>query len=423
MCGRQSGKSRSMARKLKKLRKDFPDLALKIGITGASERQSLLLFEKVMAEFKHEDIEKIEKVMLGKTFKTQKAKREFEKEYSDFKDPPTMSHFKLKDGFEVICLPSGRTGAFIAGFTFDILIVEEAQSMYEEVWPNILPTLAISEKTKGFGWEWLLGTAGKKKEGYFYDAQSDKDFLFINKSSEDCKRISKKWLKKMKRRMTKADYTRQFLARYVEDDNKYFLSKLIKKRMDFDRYNFKKEYNPAMFWYYLGVDVARWGRDDIIYFVVEINKITNYARFIYFKRERKQAITATIGTCVMLQNIWNFKNIYPDEGGLGGGVVDMLIEKFRSKIVPVDGAKKSIGEKKLAKSAKEFGYSNWLAAMEQEKCSILNDKEIYFSMNGINYDFNSKGDMQISGRKDHICEAMWRAFLGVLNKNQRLFLL
>ena len=115
--------------------------------------------------------------------------------------------------------------------------------------------------------------------------------------------------------------------------------------------------------------------------------------------------------------------MYIDEGGLGAGVVDLLIEKFKNRVVGIDNAKKAISGKKENKIMKHDTYSNLLAMMEQDKCSFLNDKEVLFSMNGINYDFDSKGKMLISGRRDHICEAMVRAFWGKTNQKKRLFLL
>jgi hypothetical protein len=129
--GRQVGKSEVIAEKVKILNKKYNNIT--ILIIASAERQSSLLFEKIKAKFMIDENQKIEKVMIGKEFKTLKKKRVFEKEFSYFKEEPTLNRMRFKNGNTIICVPTGRTGAFIRGFTIDYLIADEAARIYDYV--------------------------------------------------------------------------------------------------------------------------------------------------------------------------------------------------------------------------------------------------------------------------------------------------
>lgn len=417
--GRQVGKSEVIAEKVKILNKKYNNIT--ILIIASAERQSSLLFEKIKAKFMIDENQKIEKVMIGKEFKTLKKKRVFEKEFSYFKEEPTLNRMRFKNGNTIICVPTGRTGAFIRGFTIDYLIADEAGRIYPEVYNAVLPMLATSKRMRGTGFIILAGTPWKK-EGYFWDAENDKDFIHVHVNSENCPRIDKGFLRKEKKRLSKRNYTLEYKGEYMEEENSYFPKKLIKKCSNFYRYVYSSEYDLRKFDYYLGVDLARYGRDDTVLYVVEVNKVLRTLRGIYIRNSRKKALTSTIGAIVKLNQQFKFKRMYIDEGGLGAGVVDVLIEKFKKRIVGIDNSKKSISQKRERKTIKEDLYNNLLVLMEQGKATFIKDKRANFSLQNIKYDFKSNGDLMLHGYQDHIAEAMVRGFWAKNDMKKRLMI-
>lgn len=204
-------------------------------IIAASQRQSSLLFEKVRGN--------VEVMIDDGKFK--------------YKEPPTLTRILLDNGSRIYCLPAGRTGYFIRGFTIDLLIADEAAYIPETVWLAVTPMLAVSSKVRGLGYTILISTPFGKG-GYYYDSFSDEDFRAFHVSSEDCKRIPKDFLRKERLRMTKQQYRQEYLGEFTDDWNQLFPTALIKESMTFIEWDRKTD-GIGGAGYYLGVDFVGLG--------------------------------------------------------------------------------------------------------------------------------------------------------------------
>ncbi|GAF93782.1 unnamed protein product, partial [marine sediment metagenome] len=105
--GRQVGKSEVIGAKACKFAFDNPGTTTLV--IAASQRQSSLLFEKIRAN-----------VMLQNK--------------DPFREPPTLTKILLKNKSNIYCVPAGRTGYFIRGYSIDLLIADEAAYIPETVW-------------------------------------------------------------------------------------------------------------------------------------------------------------------------------------------------------------------------------------------------------------------------------------------------
>lgn len=422
-CGRQTGKSTIISLKAHQLAMNHPDtLTL---VTAPSQRQASLLYEKIRSIFELENERRIDQKLAGKKFKTDKAKKEARKEASIFEDDPTMTRIKLKNGSSIYCLPSGRTGATIRGFTVDFLIVDEAPLIPHEVWVSITPMLATSQKQRGTGWKFLLGTP-KGKKGYFYQSFKDKTFLHVHVRSTQCPRISKRFLAKEKRQMTREQYKREYLAEWVSDYLQYFPEKALDLSFTLPK-NEAEKHPDKDFSYYLGVDVARYGSDQTAFYITALGKGKTILGLKAMTTE-KEAITETVGRIIKLHEKWNFKRIFVDGGGVGGGVIDFLIEKLGKKIVDLNNAKtaESYEKGQPRKLMKEDLYSNALVLMEQQgeyRIQCTNENKTRHSLESISYEFTSSGNFVIkkTNNRSHIAEAFVRACWCWKNKGLRLF--
>ena len=417
--GRQVGKSTVVAIKAYKLALEYPGTTTLV--IAASQRQSSLLFEKIKGEFELDNRERIEKAMKGQTFSNLTAKRKFEKEHSIYDDEPTLTRMRLKNGSTIYCIPTGRTGAFIRGFTVDFLIADEAAYIEEAVWVAVTPMMATSEKQRGTGWIILLSTP-KGKSGFFYQCCYDKSFLHIHVNSEKCSRIKRSFLTKERKRLTKMEYAQEYKGEFMEGYNQYFPTEAIKSCATLNRYNFSEEHNRLYNSYFLGVDVARYGGDESAFSIIEVNRRTKLIRGVHFEEFSRKAVTETIGKVLELNKKWKFTKIYIDSGGVGGGVADVLIEKLRKKVVETDNASRSRSQDKHSKLLKEDMYSNLLVQMEQGTINFLKYPKLISSLRGITYEFKSDGSLKISGRGSHLAEAFVRSCWGIKDTNKRLFL-
>jgi len=416
-CGRQVGKSTVTAIKTHKLATTYPG-TLTLVIAPAL-RQSNLLYEKIRAMFEIDNTNTINKAKKDRVFRNKTEERVFDKEHSIFITEPTASRIRLKNGSEVICEPCGDTGAKIRGYTVDFLIADEAHYIPEAVWVAVMPMMATSKKERGTGWTILLSTPRGKK-GFFYECFGDSTFLHVHVTSEQCKRIPKVWLRAQRKRLTKIQYAQELLGEFIEDYNQFFptpdLEKCATLIWDFTQYN-------PMSKYYLGVDIARYGGDKNAFYVIEMDK-RGFLRGVFSEETERVSLVETEGRIVALDEKWKFKRIFIDGAGVGGGVVDSLIEKKGRKIVEINASSRSIEHQEKTKNAilKQDLYSNALILMQQGKLQFVRHYRIMGSLQAITFEYTQEGRLRIYGKNSHLAEAFVRACWCVKNKGLDLFI-
>lgn len=422
-CGRQTGKSTVVSQKAHDFATDHEDVT--VLCISASQRQSSYIFEKIRGIFDSEDDKHIEAAI--KAFQRKKGRNPTFKEMKKVRDsasvysvPPTQTKILLKNGSRVYSLPAGRTGFLIKGLTIDVLIADEAAYIAEMVWNAVLPMLAVSKKGRGFGWIILLSTPFGKG-GYFYNACHDDDFLHIRTTSEQCPRIDKAFLLKERERMTKAEYAQEYLAEFIDEWNQFFPTQLIKDRMTFMEWN-TKELMPERR-YYLGVDIARYGGSENAFVVAEMD-MKNNVRIVKALTTSRVSITDTIGRIKDLNRIFNFRNIFIDDAGVGGGASDLLKEDLGRKVVELNNSKRSLDSmnERRVRILKEDMYSNALVLLEAGKLEMLNHMALAKSLKCIVYEYTSEGRVKLYGDYSHLAEAFVRACWCIKERGLRLFI-
>jgi len=378
--GRQVGKSEVISEKAVRFALDNSDV--NVMIIAASQRQSSLLFEKVRAK-----VDLYDDVYLEK---------------------PTMTKILLNNRSRIYCMPTGRTGHFIRGFTIDLLIADEAAYIPETVWLAITPMIAVSRKTRGMGHIVLLSTPFGKG-GYFYHSFTDDDFRSWHVSSEDCRRIPKEFLRKERVRMTKAQYKQEYQGEFLDEWHQFFSTQLIKERMTFADWSRDQDGCPDSR-YYLGVDIARYGGDENGFIIVEL-KGSNL-KVVKVHTTDRVSTTDTIGRIMELDRVWGFKKIFIDDAGVGGGVTDVLIGRLGRRVMGLNNASKTVeiqGKEKYPRILKEDLYSNALMLLETAKLDLINDSRLQRSLKSITFEYNESGRVKISGSYSHLTEALVRA--------------
>ena len=400
-CGRQTGKSEVISEKAVQIATQYPNTTTMI--IAASQRQSSLLFEKVRAKMD-------EQVTKGGV---------------NYAEKPTLTKLILDNGSRIYSLPAGRTGYFIRGYTIDVLIVDEAAYLPSTVWVAVTPMIAVSRKTRGMGWIIMLSTPFGKG-GYYYESFTDKDFKSFHVSSEDCPRMDKLFLKKEKLRMTRAEYRQEYQAEFTDEWNQFFSTDLIKKTMTFISWQKSKDYIPSAN-YYLGVDIARYGGDQNAFVVCELLK--NNLKIVRTFTTERVSTTDTIARIEIIDKEFKFNKIFIDDGGVGGAVTDVLIDKLGRKVLGLNNASKRIevqGEEKKRGILKEDLYSNTLMLMETGRLELISDLDLLRSLKSITFEYgdSAKGtrNVKIFGDYSHLAEAMVRACWCTKEKGLRLYM-
>jgi len=389
--GRQVGKSTVIAVKAGEYALTNPGKT--ILVVAAVERQAFLLFDKILAYIYETDKKQIKKG----------------------KDRPTKSRIKLTNGSTIYCLPTGLSGHGIRGYTIDLLIADEAAFIPEEVWTAVTPMLAV---TRG---DIILLSTPFGRRGYFYRCFNDPTFTSFHVSSEDCPRKNDAFLEQERARMTKLQYAQEYLGEFVDELRQFFKTDLIKNCMSMS----KRAEIPAGR-NYLGVDVARMGRDDSVLFSVRERQGNIYELDLHVTS--KTYTTETVSAILSKDVEYNYKNIYIDDQGVGVAVFDPLLmhPQTRRKVVPINNSARGLDrdkeEGRKKKLLKEDLYNNLLVLMEQGRLRLRDNPDVLLSLKSVQCEYTDEGKLKIFGHYTHIAEALIRAAWCVREKSLNIYI-
>ena len=198
--GRQTGKSTTTA--LKALHFAFSNSNKTILIVSPSERQSQLMFAKIR-RFLHAEVK------LSNGRKIRPLETSIVRE--------TQGLIELTNGSVIIPLPCSPDK--IRGFTADLVIIDEAAFVPEEVITSIvMPMLAATDGTL------IMLSTPWSKDHIFYRAFSGEleGWSVHHVPSSKCPLIKLDFLEAQKRIMTEAEFRREYLAEFVEEEACYF---------------------------------------------------------------------------------------------------------------------------------------------------------------------------------------------------------
>lgn len=432
--GRQVGKSEAVGKRRSNQMLEYPgSISLMI---APSQRQSSQLFIKTMKWLYDEHRKALEAAgsyqndTKVSSRRNMELMRIFEQNNGIFNEQPTKTMVTLKkdmkkpqshENIGSICysLPAGKTGTYLRTFALDFLDVDEAAYVPDPVYKSIKPMLMISKKKRGLGWEAFLSTPAGKG-GFFYDACFDDDYRHWHKSSEDCERYPKADLLKEKKKLPRIEYAQEYLGEFTDEFQQYFPTKLIKERMTFIRWNFKKDYNTGLRYYY-GHDYAGPGKDDNASVIAEMNG--KHLKIIEPEMDEEPNTTITNRKIVSRDEKFKFSRLFVDSGGFGCGPTDELRELLGRRVVGLDNSKKTIDkEGRTGKIFKEDLYSNAKSMMERGEVDIISDLKLLSSLRSMTFEYTADKNLKISGKKSHLAEAFVRACWAVKEKGLKLFI-
>lgn len=438
-CGRQTGKTEIISRKVKALAQKYNDISLNTLIAAPSKTQSAHAYQMTLDLLKDEHWFYVDQATAAweERYPEKKlsliVKKWLERTYGIFHSEPTKSEIILKGketgtkpltrwdyGSRIMSMPVGKTGIYIRCKTLDVLVGEEAAFIPEAVWVALLPMLAVSEKTRGFGWQILLSTPFGKG-GHFYQSHFDKDFKSIHVSAEACPRISREFLRKEKERLSSVEYSQEYLGNFTESFDQFFPTDLIKSRMTFMEWNYAKDYKRDNS-YYLGSDIARYGKDDNAFVTGEMTPLSKkHVRIIDAHTSNRVSIPTTARHHYFLDEKYHFRKFLTDDAGVGGGCFDLMEEQLgKHRIIGLSNAKKSLEEHRPGILKIDL-YSNALKMMEAGEVDIINNMALLRSLKSMKYQYTKDKNIIIYGNESHLAEAFVRACWAVKERGLRLF--
>lgn len=334
---------------------------------------------------------------------------------------PTKTSINLKNGSWMMARPVGFSGDAVRGFTGEVLIMDEAAFFDDEVFTSAKPVLLSTG-----GKMWIASTP-KGKQGKFWEYFQNKNgrFKVIHASSEEViynRKISESWteaqraesikyLEEEKMEMSQTQYGQEYLGLFMDDVARFFEADLINKALVLKPFQ-------AMGKKYLGVDIARLGKDEGAYEgIVNVHK--DFWQHYLHDKTMKLRITETANKVRGMHKAEKYRKIGLDTGGVGGGVFDILLtfSDTANVIVDLDNSKLALDrdDKRSIRLTKEHMYSIFKAALERGALQLIDHPDIRASLESVQYEYVKEAGqltrLRIWASYNHPIEALVRAFI------------
>ena len=373
--GRQTGKTSTIA--VKAIHFAYTNPKSTSLIVSASLRQSMILFDRVL-DF----------IFGSKVLPVSVARK-------------TRTCVELSNGSRIIALPC--SGALLRGYTADLVVMDEAAFMPEEVITQVIfPMLATTN-----GSAILLSTPWGK-ENIFYRAFMDPSYSVYKVRSDECPLISREFLEEQRRNMTEMAYRREYEAEFVEAATSYFTQDLIRSCLDpaLELESDLEGVKPERGEYYGGCDLGKL--QD--YSVLAIVKREDDCVRLVFLREfpLDTPYPAVVGAVVRANQKYRLRRILVDKSGVGEAVTDEIKGQGLSN---AEGASFS-GERKA-----EY-LANLRIRMEQGRFRMPYDRRLCQQLNEQQYEYGKTGKLRFWHPPNSHDDQLWALALSVYASKQ-----
>lgn len=290
--GRQVGKSRSVAWYALWKAVTYP--GSEILITAKAQRQSMELFNQVKKEMRTSDISN--------------------EGWGVEKDTRTEIHFE--NGSRIVCLPVGRDGSNIRGYGTDLVIVDEAAFVKDEIFQEVLsPMLAVGEN------EFILLSTPFGKKGYLYNRFDDEDWYTQQVSTSANPMVDDDFIEEQRETLTPTQFKQEIKGEFVESSDSFF------QREELLNCTTDETVDKTSAITFMGVDLAAQGSDSSVYVCVDDD-----GNVFHIEDKSEAPLTDAMGRIRDLDAIYDFNKIMIDSTGLGEGVVDQVKEDLGRKV-------------------------------------------------------------------------------------------
>lgn len=320
----------------------------------------------------------------------------------------------MKNGNRCLVLPAGHAGDTARPYSFHEKWHDEADFQTEEVYVSTSACIG-----RFGGTEILTSTPSPAADTTSYFARAFFGQIEGYKKYEIPTRmaghISKEWLLKEKRKLTKAEYLREYECQFSKDANSVFERNLVSACTTKNPKTLKEVLEaPAVF---MGVDFARFGQDLNVLAFASWDGKRSYikVKVIPGRGTRISVVAGVIRSYI--KEYPNIKRIVTDEMGVGAGPTDALIEEFGArKVIGITNHHRTEVEGMSRRYEKTDLYTNMVRQMEWGRIELDNDLALIRSLMNMHYMYTKAHVLNIQGPDSHIAEAIVRAVLPIYTR-------
>lgn len=292
----------------------------------------------------------------------------------------------LNNGCRISAYPIGHDGTNLRGMTANVLILEEAAFIPDDVLNEVLMPMVSSPGSR------LIKISTPRGKNHFYRSFISEDYKAFRYTWKDAVRVGRyneEFVKEARENATETQFDVEYNAEFVEGSDNYFPSALIDKCIDNE---IEQEFIPKEDKiYFMGIDVAYAGKDKSVFTIIESDIQYNYGKVVHiFEYITNDTATAYDKACE-LQNIWKCNKIFPDATTAGSGLAMLLARKYNSSATKKSTADVVEGYVFTNKSKVDM-FSNLKLHMEHDHIRFPPNKWLVYQLQDFRYELSDNSD-------------------------------
>ena len=279
---------------------------------------------------------------------------------------------------KIVTRATGEKGTGLRGYSPHCIIADECSFIKTDILRAFLPSgMATHARV------WLTSTPFSKS-GYFYEASMNSKprnpeglWTEFHVKSTDNPLIQQDptFVEEMKK-LTREEYVQEVEGEFLDIGDQ-----LIPYSLLMEAVNDKQPRGRLK--HYMGVDVARSGRDETVFTVVSVDE--DDAVFVEeVFSETQSNVVQVCGRIGDMVRDYRLETVFIDETGLGGGLIDLA----REQDIPARGVVFSLQEKGSM-------YKNLRLLFENHKITLKNVDKMIYQLSYLKRDYTENGQMKI----------------------------
>jgi hypothetical protein len=298
-------------------------------------------------------------------------------------EKPNKQTFEFDTGSRIMSRTLGNDGKQQRGKVPSCIVVEEASIVDRDIYDQVLrPMFATHDD-----YELFLITTPRGTSGYVWEkwqvADGSEQWARFRNKTEDNPLVSEEWLESERAEVDETTWRQEYLGEFVESGESYLPYSLANPCV--------RETPPGRTggraW--LGVDVARSGRDRSVYCSID-----NEGNVFDVVAVDEETLDQAVGRIKALHERHGYEAILVDENGLGGGVVDFSTADLPN-VEPVTFTSKS----------KQDMYQALKRVLESREIALPPNEHLKHELTTLTFDFTQHGVLRVEappgGRDDH----------------------
>ena len=279
---------------------------------------------------------------------------------------------------KIITRATGETGIGLRGYSPHVIIADECSFIKTDILRAFLPSgMATQAKV------WLTSTPFSKS-GYFYEACMNSKpnnptgmWTEFHVKSLDNPLIAEdpQFINEIKR-LTKEEYVQEVEGEFLDIGNNLIPNSLIMEALS--------DATPkGRLKYYMGVDVARTGRDETVFTIIGVDE-DDIVFLEDVQAESQSNVVDVAGRIGDFVAQYHLETVFIDETGLGGGLIDLV----RERGLPARGVMFTLQEKAEM-------YKNLRLLFENHKIKLKKIDKMIYQISYLRREYTESGIMKI----------------------------